>query len=245
MIEIIPAIDLIDGKCVRLSQGTYHSCKVYSDKPLDIAKAFEDNGIRRLHLVDLDGAKAAHIVNYKTLENIARHTSLTIDFGGGIKSDSDLKTAFACGAQMVTIGSVAVTQSQLFTSWIQRYGAERIILGADVRNEQIAINGWTEDSKIHIFPFLEKYQKKGISQILCTDIGRDGMLQGPSLLLYKKIMSQQPSLYLIASGGISSIKDIYQLNEAGIPATVIGKAIYENRIKLQELNHFIAKHGDI
>ncbi|WP_106484894.1 1-(5-phosphoribosyl)-5-[(5-phosphoribosylamino)methylideneamino]imidazole-4-carboxamide isomerase [Bacteroides sp. Marseille-P3684] len=245
MIDIIPAIDLMDGQCVRLSQGNYSSRKVYADCPLDVAKAFEDNGIRRLHLVDLDGAKSKHIVNHKVLEEIATHTSLIIDFGGGIKSDQDLETAFSCGAQMVTIGSIAATQPELFSAWMERFGAERIILGADAKDGFIAVNGWLEDSRIELLPYLSNYHQQGVRQVLCTDISKDGMLQGTSLPLYQDILTQLPGLYLIASGGVSSLEDLRQLNAAGIPAVVVGKAIYENRINLQDINRFIANNGKV
>ncbi len=239
MIDIIPAIDIIDGKCVRLSQGDYNNQKVYSNSPLDVAKEFEDYGLRRLHLVDLDGAKSKHIVNYRTLEQIAAHTSLTIDFGGGIKTEKDLAIALECGAQMVTVGSIAASNSALFEEWLQKFGPQKIILGADAKDEKIAVNGWLEGSNLQLLPYLEQYYGKGITQVLCTDIRQDGMLQGPSTDLYKKIMQQIPSLYLIASGGVSSMNDIRNLDAAGIPAVVTGKAIYENRITLKEIQNFI------
>lgn len=239
MIDIIPAIDIIDGKCVRLSQGDYNTSKVYAADPLDMAKAFEDAGVRRLHLVDLDGAKSKHVVNCATLERIAARTSLVIDFGGGIKTDDDLQRVFDSGAQMVTVGSVAATDPLLFEGWLERYGSDRIILGADVHDEQIAVNGWKEQSALQLFPFLEDYCRKGVQKVLCTDIRCDGMLSGPSLELYKKIMRQFPSLYLVASGGISSMHDIAALHEAGIPAVVVGKAIYEHRITLREITDFL------
>ena len=239
MIDIIPAIDIIDGKCVRLSQGDYNNQKVYSNSPLDVAKKFEDYGLGRLHLVDLDGAKSKHIVNYRTLEQIAAHTSLTIDFGGGIKTEKDLAIALECGAQMVTVGSIAASNSALFEEWLQKFGPQKIILGADAKDEKIAVNGWLEGSNLQLLPYLEQYYGKGITQVLCTDIRQDGMLQGPSTDLYKKIMQQIPSLYLIASGGVSSMNDIRNLDAAGIPAVVTGKAIYENRITLKEIQNFI------
>lgn len=245
MIEIIPAIDIIDGKCVRLSQGDYNSQKTYSKQPLEIARMFEANGIKRLHLVDLDGAKSNHIVNHKVLEEIAGQTSLIIDFGGGIKSLSDLEIAFQSGAEKVTIGSVAVTQPENFLSWLQIYGSERIILGADVKEEQIVTHGWMSESNTSLIPFIKQYQEAGINQVLCTDISRDGMLKGPSIKLYKKILETFPSLYLIASGGISSINDIKQLDNNQVPAVVVGKAIYENRISIKELSQYIAKEGRI
>ena len=239
MIELIPAIDIIDGKCVRLSQGDYDTQKVYNESPLEVAKEFEANGIRRLHVVDLDGAKSSHIVNYKVLDQIAGHTSLTIDFGGGIKTDEDLTIAFEYGAQMVTLGSIAVKNPDLFKSWLHKYGAERIILGADVKDNRISVNGWKEESQQELLPFLADYTQEGIRKVLCTDISRDGMLQGPSIKLYKQIMGQFPDMHLIASGGVSGLDDIIRLDEAGIPAVVFGKALYEGRITLKDLNRFM------
>ena len=239
MIEIIPAIDIIEGKCVRLSQGDYQQKKVYNEQPLEVAKEFADAGIRRLHVVDLDGAKAQHIVNHKVLETIATHTDLVIDFGGGLKSDDDLRVAFECGAAMVTGGSIAVKQPEVFSHWIERYGAERIILGADVHNEKIAVSGWLETTDNDLMPFIEGYCKQGIQKVLCTDIAKDGMLTGTSVDLYKKIVEHFPALQLIASGGVSDIADIEALDKAGIPSVVFGKAIYEGRIKLSELQRFI------
>ena len=239
MIELIPAIDVIDGKCVRLSQGNYDSKKVYNESPLEVAKAFEAHGMRRLHVVDLDGAASQHVVNYRTLEQIATHTSLTIDFGGGIKTAKDIDIAFNSGAQMVTLGSVAVKNPELFDAWLNTYGNEKIILGSDVKENRIAINGWKEESPLELMPFLDKYIKKGITKVLCTDISRDGMLRGAALPLYKEIMGTYPELYLIASGGISCLDDILQLDDAGIPAVVFGKAIYEGRISLNDLTRYI------
>ena len=240
--ELIPAIDLIDAKCVRLSQGDYAQTKVYNENPLEVAKAFEDVGIRRLHLVDLDGAKAHHIVNYRVLENIATHTSLEIDFGGGLKSDEDLRIAFECGAKMVTGGSIAVKSPELFEKWLQKYGGERIILGSDMKDEKIAINGWQDKTNIDIWSFLADYQAKGVRKTICTDIAFDGMLAGPSIALYRKIIERFPDLYLIASGGVSGMEDIHCLQEAGLPAVIFGKAIYEGRISLQELSIFNSKN---
>lgn len=240
--ELIPAIDLIDAKCVRLSQGDYAQTKVYNENPLEVAKAFEDVGIRRLHLVDLDGAKAHHIVNYRVLENIATHTSLEIDFGGGLKSDEDLRIAFECGAKMVTGGSIAVKSPELFEKWLQEYGGERIILGSDVKDEKIAINGWQDKTDIDIWSFLSDYQAKGVRKTICTDIAFDGMLAGPSIALYRKMIERFPDLYLIASGGVSGMDDIHCLQEAGLPAVIFGKAIYEGRISLQELSIFNSKN---
>ena len=239
MIELIPAIDIIDGKCVRLSQGDYDTQKVYNESPLEVAKEFEANGIRRLHVVDLDGAKSSHIVNYKVLDQLAGHTSLTIDFGGGIKTDEDLTIAFEYGAQMVTLGSIAVKNPDLFKSWLHKYGAERIILGADVKDNRISVNGWKEESQQELLPFLDGYTQEGIRKVLCTDISRDGMLQGPSIDLYKQIMAQFPDMHLIASGGVSGLDDIIRLDEAGIPAVVFGKALYEGRITLKDLKRFM------
>lgn len=241
MIELIPAIDLIEGKCVRLSQGDYNQKKIYNENPLEIAKQFEDAGIRRLHLVDLDGAKAQHIVNYKTLQTISSKTNLIIDFGGGLKTDEDLKIAFENGASMVTGGSIAVKNSDTFHSWIKTFGAEKIILGADVKDEKIAVQGWIEVTDLNLLPFLKKNIDKGINKVICTDISKDGMLQGPSSELYKKILATYPNLYLIASGGISSIDDILYLDSIGVPAVIFGKAIYEGKITLKELHNINAK----
>lgn len=239
MIEIIPAIDILDGKCVRLSKGEYASKKIYSEKPLEVAKAFEDHGLKRLHVVDLDGAKSNHIVNYHTLYEIASNTSLTIDFGGGIKGDADLHIAFDNGASMVTLGSIAVRNPETLLEWIRYYGADRIILGADVKNQKIAINGWEEESEVELNAFLKHYTENGIKQVLCTDINRDGLLQGPSIELYQKILEEFPGLYLMASGGVSSLDDIYQLEESKVSAVVLGKAIYERKIFLKELEQFV------
>lgn len=239
MIELIPAIDLIDGKCVRLSQGDYTSQRVYHTNPVEVAKEFESYGIQRLHVVDLDGAASHHVVNYRVLEQIASRTSLIIDFGGGIKSDEDLIIAFDNGAQMVTLGSIAVKQPELFEHWLSRYGNEKIILGADTKNNKIAISGWKEESSLELMPFLEQHLKKGVTQVLCTDISRDGMLEGPSVELYRQIMTSYPDLHLIASGGVSSIDDIFHLHETGIPAVVVGKALYEGRISLKELSRYL------
>jgi len=239
VIEIIPAIDLIDGKCVRLSQGDYAQKIVYNENPVEVAKMFADAGIRRLHLVDLDGAKAHHIVNHKVLERITGTTGLTVDFGGGLKSDDDLRIAFECGAAMVTGGSIAVKDPSVFSSWITKFGAGKIILGADVKDEKIAVGGWLETTEFELLPFIHKYVLQGIDKVICTDISKDGMLQGTAVELYKKILVSQPGLFLIASGGVSSIEDVELLHEASIPAVIIGKAIYEGRIKLRELTRFI------
>ncbi len=239
MIELIPAIDLIDGKCVRLSQGNYDSKRVYSENPVEVAKQLESYGVHRLHVVDLDGAASQHVVNYRVLEQIAGRTSLRIDFGGGIKSDEDLVIAFDNGAQMVTLGSVAVRQPELFVKWLGQYGTEKIILGADVKNGKIAVNGWKEESAQELMPFLDDYINKGVTKVLCTDISRDGMMEGPSTELYRQIMEAYPELHLIASGGVSCLDDILRLDEAGIPAVVFGKALYEGRITLKELSSLI------
>ncbi len=234
MIQLIPAIDLIDGRCVRLSQGDYDTKKEYGD-PVEMALRMEDMGVRRLHLVDLDGAKSRHVVNDRVLRDICRRTSLTVDFGGGIKTEDDLEKVFDAGAAMATAGSIAVTDPESVGLWIERYGAERIVLGADVRDGKISINGWKEDSALELMPFLEGYRKQGLQHVLCTDISKDGMLQGPNTALYKSIMAQWPDCRLIASGGVSSKEDIRALDEAGIPAVVFGKAIYEGRIDLASL----------
>ena len=239
MIELIPAIDIIDGKCVRLSQGDYNSKKVYNENPVEVAKELEAHGIRRLHVVDLDGAASHHAVNYRTLEQIASRTSLVIDFGGGVKSDEDLVIAFESGAQMVTGGSIAVKNPERFCHWLQTYGSERIILGADVKDHKIAVNGGKDESACELFPFLEDYIGKGIRKVICTDINCDGMLQGPSISLYKEMLETYPDLYLIASGGVGSTEDIRQLEATGIPAVIFGKALYEGRITFKELEAFM------
>lgn len=241
MIELIPAIDLIDGKCVRLTQGDYATQKVYNEDPVEVAKAFEDYGIRRLHVVDLDGARSGRIVNYRVLEQLASRTSLLIDFGGGLKHEDDLLIAFESGASMVTGGSVAVRSPELFYSWIEKFGGNKIILGADVRERMIAINGWKETTDQELLPFMKDYMGKGITKAICTDIGKDGMLQGPSIDLYKEIREQLPELYLIASGGVGSVEDIEKLEEAAIPAVIFGKAIYEGKIQLKDLVRFTDK----
>lgn len=235
MIEVIPAIDIISGKCVRLTKGCYDQQTVYADDPLEMARMFQDAGCQRLHLVDLDGAKASHIVNYHTLERIATKTSLIIDFGGGIKSDEDLAIAFDCGAEMITGGSIAVKNPEIFLHWIEQYSGDKIILGADVRNGKIATSGWLNDSDIDIVEFVKDYVSKGITQIISTDIGVDGTLSGPSIGLYNKIGSEIPDVYIIASGGVGSIGDIEKLQQNGIPAVIVGKAIYEGKISFKEL----------
>lgn len=238
MIEIIPAIDLIDGKCVRLSQGDYNAKKVYNEDPLEVAKMFENAGIKRLHLVDLDGAKAKRIVNQAVLEKIATNTSLIIDFGGGIQSDSDLEIAFNSGASMITGGSIAIKNSELFNGWLNKYGSDKIILGADCKDHKIAVSGWQESTSVDIIPFIAEYKKEGVTKVVCTDISKDGMLQGPSIELYKEILNIFPDLDLIASGGVGCFQDIVDLEKAGLPAVILGKAIYENKVTLKELSDY-------
>jgi 1-(5-phosphoribosyl)-5-[(5-phosphoribosylamino)methylideneamino] imidazole-4-carboxamide isomerase (EC 5.3.1.16) len=235
-IELIPAIDIINGKCVRLTKGDYARKTVYNEDPVAQAKEFEQLGFRRLHVVDLDGAKSKHIVNDRVLRAITSETRLTVDFGGGIKTDEDIEKAFEAGAAMVTAGSIAVTQPELFIDWLDRYGAERMILGADVRNGKVSINGWKEDSQEDLLPFLQHYVDAGVRHVLCTEISKDGTLEGPAIALYRDIMAHYPALHLIASGGVSSSNDIQQLDEAGIPAVVFGKAWYEGKIDINELN---------
>ena len=235
MIELIPAIDIINGQCVRLTKGDYKQKKVYHDDPVAVAKDFEALGFRRLHIVDLDGAKSKHIVNDAVLRGITSATSLTVDFGGGIKTEEDIEMAFEAGAAMVTIGSVAVTDPDLFIGWLKKYGPEKLILGADVRNGMISINGWKEDSSEPLLPFLRKYIDAGVVNVLCTEISKDGTLQGPAVSLYKEVMANYPQLHLIASGGVSRQEDIEELEREGIPAVVFGKAIYEGRIDLKSL----------
>ena len=235
MIELIPAIDIIGGQCVRLTKGDYDQKTVYRNSPAEVAKEFEQIGFKRLHVVDLDGAKSKHIVNEQVLKAITTETNLVVDFGGGIKTDADIKKAFSAGASMVTVGSIAVTDPDRFMGWLEKYGASRIILGADVRNGKISINGWKEDSGEALLPFMKKYIDAGVRNVLCTEISKDGTLAGPAIDLYKEMMATYPELHLIASGGVSSIDDIKALEAAGIPAVVFGKAIYEGKINLKEL----------
>ena len=237
--RIIPAIDIIDGKCVRLSKGDYDTKKIYNENPLEVAKEFEDHGIQYLHLVDLDGAKSKHIVNHHILEQIASKTNLKIDFGGGLKTDDDLRIAFESGANQITGGSIAVKDKATFTNWITTYGADKIILGADAMDEKVAVSGWQEESKEELLPFIQAYQQKGISYVICTDISKDGMLEGPSFDLYQKILTSTSDLKLIASGGISTFDELPKLAEMGCEGTIIGKAIYENRISLKQLENYI------
>lgn len=239
--RIIPAIDIIDGKCVRLSKGDYDTKKIYNENPLEVAKEFEAHGIESLHLVDLDGAKSQHIVNYKVLEQIASNTGLKIDFGGGIKSDEDIRVAFDSGANQITGGSIAVKNPSIFESWLSQYGSDKIILGADAQNEKVAVSGWLEESKEDLLPFIKSYVAKGVRYIICTDISKDGMLEGPSFDLYQKILvdNTNSNIKLIASGGISTFDELPRLQELGCEGTIIGKAIYENRISLKQLEQFI------
>lgn len=242
--RLIPAIDIIDGKCVRLSKGDYGTKKIYNENPLEVAKQFEDHGIRFLHLVDLDGAKSKHIVNHKVLETIASNTQLKIDFGGGLKTDKDLHVAFESGAHQITGGSIAVKGKDTFLGWLQTYGHDKIILGADANNEKVAVSGWQEESEQELVPFIQGYQKEGIKYVICTDIGKDGMLEGPSFDLYQKILSQTKNgVNLIASGGISTFEELPKLAEMGCEGTIIGKAIYENRISLKQLESYILDNG--
>ena len=236
--QIIPAIDIIEGKCVRLTEGDYAQKKIYNEDPLEVAKAFEGIGLMRLHLVDLDGAKAGEVVNWKVLEKIANNTEIKIDFGGGIKTEATLKTVLDTGATYATIGSLAVKNELLFQEWIARFGAKVFMLGADVFEEKIAIGGWLEKTEISVFDFMKSYIDKGVKQIFCTDIKKDGKLQGPSFELYQKIIEQFPALHLIASGGVSSLDDLIELEEIGCSAAIVGKAIYENKITISELASF-------
>ena len=236
--QIIPAIDIIEGKCVRLTEGDYAQKKIYNENPLEVAKAFEGIGLMRLHLVDLDGAKAGEVVNWKVLEKIANNTELKIDFGGGIKTEAILKTVLDTGATYATIGSLAVKNELLFQEWIARFGANTFMLGADVFEEKIAIGGWLEKTEISVFDFMKSYIDKGVKQIFCTDIKKDGKLQGPSIELYQKIIEKFPALHLIASGGVSSLDDLIELEEIGCAAAIVGKAIYENKITISELASF-------
>jgi phosphoribosylformimino-5-aminoimidazole carboxamide ribotide isomerase len=238
-IEIIPAIDLIDGKCVRLSQGDYNQKTVYNENPLEVAKMFEASGIHRLHLVDLDGAKAKHIVNQKVLEAISAKTNLVIDFGGGLKSDKDLEIAFNSGAAMVTGGSIAVKEKDTFLNWLVKYGSDKIILGADAKDGNIAVGGWLETTSLPVIEFIAEFLRKGITKVISTDISRDGMLSGPSFGLYTEILENLPKVEIIASGGIATMNDILKLDEMGVPGVITGKAIYENRITLKEIEAFM------
>ncbi len=242
--RIIPAIDIIDGKCVRLSKGDYSTKKIYNEHPLEVAKQFESHGIEYLHLVDLDGAKSQHIVNYKVLEAIASQTNLKVDFGGGLKSEEDVRIAFSSGARQITGGSIAVKNPAQFKQWLAEYGSEKVILGADAQNQKVAVSGWLEESEEQLIPFIQSYLSEGVTYVICTDISKDGMLEGPSFTLYKEILEQSRSssnntLKLIASGGISSFEELPKLAELGCEGTIIGKAIYEGRISLKQLEEYI------
>jgi phosphoribosylformimino-5-aminoimidazole carboxamide ribotide isomerase len=236
--QIIPAIDIIDGKCVRLEQGNYEKVTLYHKEPLEVAKKFQDAGLERLHLVDLDGAKAGVVKNWKVLEMIAGKTLLVIDFGGGIKADKDVEIVFNSGAALATIGSVAVKNEQEFVKWLPKYGADKFLLGADVKNEKITVSGWQEQTNLWIFDFIQKYIDHGIKQIFCTDVSKDGKLEGPAIDLYKNIISNFPKLHFIASGGVSSVDDLEELKEIGCKGVIVGKAIYEGRIQIKELSSF-------
>lgn len=239
MIEIIPAIDLIEGKCVRLTQGDYGQKTIYNENPLEVAMQFQDAGLKRLHLVDLDGAKAKKVVNWKVLEKIASKTSLHVDFGGGVQSDEDLKAVFESGAKQATGGSIAVKNPEVFLNWLSVYGGEKIILGADAKKEKVAVSGWEEGTAIWVYDFVEEYVAKGVKYTISTDVAKDGLLQGPSFDLYKNLQDKCPDLKIIASGGISGLADVEKLAEMNIYGVIIGKAIYENRIKLTDLQRFL------
>ena len=233
--EIIPAIDIIEGKCVRLTHGDYAQKKIYNEHPLEVARQFEDAGLQRLHLVDLDGAKAGAVKNWKVLETIAGKTSMIVDFGGGIKSEKDVDIVFNSGAALATIGSMAVKEKDTFVQWLQKWGAEKFLLGADVKGEKLTISGWLEQTEIWIYDFIEDYLQKGVKQVFCTDVSKDGALEGPSTELYKSIVEKFPDLHFIASGGVSSLDDVYQLQDIGCKGVIIGKAIYEGRVGLNDL----------
>ena len=239
--EIIPAIDIIDGKCVRLTQGDYSQKKEYSSDPTEVAKRFEDVGIKRLHLVDLDGAKAKKIINTRVLEGICQKTNLIVDFGGGVQSDEDIALAFKLGAKQVTGGSIAVKNPALFSGWLHSYGGDKLILGADAKDRKIAISGWEETTEMDLLNFIKNYHAKGVQYVICTDVAKDGLLQGPSLELYKEIMKEIPGIKLIASGGVASVSDLEELNKAGVYGTIVGKAFYEGKISLEELSSFTQK----
>jgi phosphoribosylformimino-5-aminoimidazole carboxamide ribotide isomerase len=236
--EIIPAIDIIDGKCVRLTHGDYSQKKIYNEHPLEVARQFEDAGLQRLHLVDLDGAKEGAVKNWKVLETLAGKTGMVIDFGGGIKAEKDVQIVFDSGAALATVGSMAVKEKETFVHWLQKFGADKFLLGADVKKEKLTISGWTEQTEIWIYDFIEDYRQQGVNQIFCTDVAKDGALEGPSTELYKSIIEKFPDLHFIASGGVSSIDDVYQLQDIGCKGVIIGKAIYEGRISLADLKTF-------
>lgn len=233
--EIIPAIDIIEGKCVRLTHGDYNQKKIYNEHPLEVARQFEDAGLQRLHLVDLDGAKAGAVKNWKVLEAIAGKTSMVVDFGGGIKSEKDVEIVFNSGAALATIGSMAVKEKETFVQRLQKWSAEKFLLGADVKKEKLTISGWTEQTEIWIYDFIGEYMQKGVKQIFCTDVSKDGALEGPATELYKSIVEKFPALHFIASGGVSSMDDVYRLQDIGCKGVIIGKAIYEGRVQLADL----------
>ncbi|MGE5520076.1 MAG: 1-(5-phosphoribosyl)-5-[(5-phosphoribosylamino)methylideneamino]imidazole-4-carboxamide isomerase [Candidatus Dadabacteria bacterium] len=237
--EIIPAIDIIEGKCVRLTHGDFSRKTIYNDNPLEVAKEFEHAGIRRLHLVDLDGAREGRVRNWKVLENVAGKTSLVVDFGGGINEEHDVQVVLNSGAAMATVGSIAVKQQEIFVSWIKKFGAANFLLGADVRKEKITVSGWLENTDIDVYDFIETYIAEGVSQIFCTDVSKDGAMEGPSIELYKKIIERFPNLNFIASGGVSKMDDVVQLQEIGCKGVIIGKAIYEAKIRLSDLKQYI------
>lgn len=237
--EIIPAIDIIDGKCVRLTQGDYAKKKIYNERPLEVAQQFEDAGLQRLHLVDLDGAKAGTVKNWNVLETIASKTSLTIDFGGGLKTEKDVQIVFDCGSTFATVGSIAVKEKAVFLQWLQKFGANKFILGADVRDEKLTISGWTEKTEVWVYDFIEDYIENSITKIFCTDVSKDGALEGPGIELYKNIIAKFPALHFIASGGVSNLDDVYQLEDIGCKGVIIGKAIYEGRIAIGDLKKFV------
>jgi phosphoribosylformimino-5-aminoimidazole carboxamide ribotide isomerase len=237
--DIIPAIDIIDGKCVRLTKGDYDQKKIYNERPLEVALQFEDAGLTRLHLVDLDGAKAGSVKNWKVLEALASKTSMVIDFGGGIKSAEDVDIVFECGAKLATVGSMAVKNEEVFSDWLEQYGADRFFLGADVKDEKIAIGGWLETTDIWVYDFMEKYVQKGVTNIFCTDVSKDGLLEGPSVDLYKTLLEQFPDIYFVASGGVSSMEDLEKLKEIGCKGAIVGKAIYEGRVNIADLRFLI------
>lgn len=236
--EIIPAIDIIDGKCVRLTHGDYSQKKIYNEQPLEVARQFEDAGLQRLHLVDLDGAKEGKVKNWNVLETLALKTALVIDFGGGIKTEKDVQIVFECGSTFATVGSMAVKEKETFIRWLEKFGADKFLLGADVRDERLTISGWTEKTEIWIYDFIQEYAEKGVQQVFCTDVAKDGALEGPAVELYKNIMEKFPKLHFIASGGVSSMDDLYRLQEIGCKGVIIGKAIYESRIAIGDLKKF-------
>lgn len=233
--EIIPAIDIIDGKCVRLTHGDYSQKKIYNEHPLEVAKEFEDAGLRRLHLVDLDGAKAGAVKNWKVLETLAGKTSMVIDFGGGIKSEKDVSIVFDSGAALATVGSIAVKEKETFFRWLKQFGSDKFLLGADVKGEKITVSGWTEQTEVWVYDFIQKHLEQGVHQVFCTDVSKDGALEGPSLELYQAIIEKFPQLHFIASGGVSNMDDVYRLKEIGCKGVIIGKAIYEGRVLLTDL----------